>query len=89
MNSSDLKNIAQSIDSKKLKNVSDILSKTIGISENQITSFLNDTEKLDEIAKMIKPSDIEKLSILLDNPDLLTEILSSKKASEKIKDFID
>ncbi|MEG0771376.1 MAG: hypothetical protein RR436_05705 [Clostridia bacterium] len=89
MNSSDLKNIAQSIDSKKLKNVSDILSKTIGISENQITSFLNDTEKLDEIAKMIKPSDIEKLSILLDNPNLLTEILSSKKASEKIKDFID
>jgi len=83
-----MSNNFEGIDKDKLKNASSIISDSISGSGDKINALLNDENKLNELAAKMKPSDMDTIKKLLDNPEMLKMVLSSDKAKENFKKFL-
>lgn len=84
INERDINNF-KNLNADKIKAAADIAQKTLGKDADKIKSIMSDKEKLNKIASNLTKSDLEKVSKVLDNPELLKQILSNDKARANIK----
>ena len=72
---------------EKLKIAMDAVKSLLGDKASGLDAFVNNDKALDDLSKKISPTDLSKLSVLLDNPEMLKKLLSSDKAKEGLKNL--
>ncbi len=76
-------------DPEKLKKAMDTVRSLLGDKAKGLESIIHNEQALNDISKKISPNDLGKLSVLLDNPEMLKKMLSSDKAKEGLKKFFE
>lgn len=74
---------------EKLKKAAQTVKAILGDKAKGLDALLNDDNALNELSKKISPSDLGKITSLIDNPEMLKILLSSEKAKEGLKKFFE
>lgn len=69
----------------KIKMAANMARNTLGKDADKLTAMLSDKETLNKFASSLSKNDLEKISKVLDNPEMLKQILTNEKTKESLK----
>ncbi len=72
---------------EKLRKAAQTVKAILGDKADGLDALIKDDKALNELSQKISPNDLEKITSLVDNPEMLKLLLSSDKAKESLKKF--
>lgn len=72
---------------EKLKAAADAVKSILGGHAKGLDALLGNEKALKELTRKLSPSDMSKISKLIDNPEVLKKLLGSDKAKDGLKKF--